>query len=162
MLTSVSTLVVRVSNMREKVNELLIEEANNFPINRFVKSDGSINRTKIKQLHPDFQQEALNLIFIKKAIAAHGAFFGYERVNYKTMQQQVEIYCPDHDGYYWQTARSHLEGHGCRLCAHKVVQRVTDYGTYTVPACYHKFVIDDNHIVWYNKFSKLGMEISSE
>ncbi|WLW41270.1 hypothetical protein LPEKDOOE_00185 [Salmonella phage KKP 3953] len=53
-----------VYTMRDKINELLYEEALQFPINRFTKSDGSINRIKLKQLHPDFQQDALNLIFI--------------------------------------------------------------------------------------------------
>lgn len=148
--------------MRDRINELLIAEANAFPINRFTKSDGSINRTKIKQLHPDFQQEALNLIFIKKAVAVHGDFFGYEKLKYRTMQQQVEIYCPDHRGYFMQTARSHLEGHGCRLCAHKVVTRFTEVGIYTIPACYHQFVVDGDHIIWYNKFSKVKQELKHD
>ncbi|QIO01810.1 hypothetical protein HWD28_gp108 [Salmonella phage atrejo] len=148
--------------MRDKINELLYEEALQFPINRFTKSDGSINRTKLKQLHPDFQQDALNLIFIRRAVEAHGKFFGYERVKYRTMQQQVEIYCPDHDGYFLQTARSHLEGHGCRLCAHKVVTRLTEYGVYTVPAPFHKFVVDGEHIIWYNKDQKLKQELKKD
>ncbi|CCI88444.1 hypothetical protein BN79_016 [Yersinia phage phiR2-01] len=148
--------------MRDKINELLYEEASNFPINRFTKSDGSINRTKLRQLHPDFQQDALNLIFIRKAIEVHGKFFGYEKVNYRTMQQQVEIYCPDHDGYFLQTARSHLDGHGCKQCARKVVTRLTEYGVYTVPAPFHKFVVDGEHIIWYNKDQTIKQELKKD
>lgn len=135
-----------------------------FPLSRFTNRDGSINRNKIKQLEKSHQQDALNMIFIKRAIDAHGVFFGYEKVNYVRQDRLVQIWCPDHKDYYWQSARSHLEGNGCQKCRHKMVERVTDFGTYTVPAFLHKFSIDGDSIIWYNNSKKLRkpLEIKHE
>lgn len=104
----------------------------------------------------------MNYIFISRAIDVHGVFFGYENVKYISMSQQVEIYCPDHDGYFKQTAKNHLEGYGCKHCAGKYVERTNEYGTFRVPAYLHKFMIDNDHIIWYNKSNKLRLPLTEK
>lgn len=146
-------------NIEELIEQKLVEEAESFPLHRFLTSSGTINRNKIKQIHPDFQQEALNYIFIARALKVHGAFYGYRKVKFSSMKQMVEIYCPDHDGFFKQQAQSHLAGHGCKLCAHRVVTRHTEHGDFTVPATYHNFYIDGDYIVWYNTQSKLRIKL---
>lgn len=146
--------------MQKLINEKLLEEAQAFPLNKFLKSDGSINTRKLKGLHPDFYQDALNLIFIRRAVEAHGGlFFGYEEVKFSTMRQYVKIYCYDHAGWFLQMAGTHLAGHGCHICAHRVVDRVTEVGTYTVPCSFHKYLVDEDRIIWYNNHKKLEMEL---
>lgn len=147
--------------MRDKINKAILEEALSFPLEYYLKSDGSINRTKLKSLHPDFYQDALNAIFIRKSIEVHGIFFGYENVKFSTMKQLVELYCPDHDGYFKQTAESHLKGNGCNQCSKKMVTRTNEYGSFLVPASMHQFYIDNDYIVWYNKFSKQRRKINA-
>lgn len=131
-------------------NKLLFQEAKNFPIRKFLKSDGSINTRKIKLLHPDFRQDALDCIFINKAMEVHGEFFGYEEVEFKTMSQQVNIYCPDCDTYFKQIAKYHLEGSGCPNCKHKSIERKTEYGNFVVPCIYHNYKVKDGFVVFYS------------
>lgn len=147
--------------MRDELNKAIIEEALAFPLNRFLKSDGSINRTKIQQLDKGFRQDALNNIFIARSIKRHGNFFGYERVQFKTQGQLVEIWCPDHEDYYWQNAGSHMKGSGCPSCSRKLVNRITEYGTFVVPARFHLYKQDKNHIIWYNYRDKLVLDINT-
>lgn len=127
---------------RELTNKLLIEEMLRFPTNKFLKSDGSINTRKIKLLHPDFRQDALDMIFLKKATDKHGYHFGYEETEYKTMTQQVKIYCPDHDDYFLQVARDHLAGSGCPHCKHKDAVRHTPVGDFIVPCRFTRWFIN--------------------
>lgn len=105
--------------MNKLIEDKWAKEAFDFPINKFLKIDGSTNTRRIKQLHPDFQQEALNLIFTRKAIEKHGRRYGYSEVNYSTMSQLVTIICEDH-GEFKQTAKVHLAGSGCPKCARGV------------------------------------------
>lgn len=149
-------------DINQKIEDKIYEEALAFPLSRFLKSDGSINTRKLKGLHPDFYQDALNLIFIRRAYDAHGKFFGYREVKFSTLRQYVKIYCPDHDDFFLQMAGTHLAGHGCPLCAHKVIDRVTEVGTYTVPCSFHKYLVDEDRIIWYNNHKKLEMELKNE
>lgn len=148
--------------MRDELNKAIIEEALAFPLNRFLKSDGSINRTKIQQLDKGFRQDALNNIFIARAIKQHGNFFGYERVQFKTQRQLVEIWCPDHEDYYWQNAGSHMKGSGCPSCSRKLVARITPYGTFTTPARFHLYKLEDNYIVFYNYREEFKLELNND
>jgi hypothetical protein len=102
-----------------QLEDMLAEEAANFPLNKFLKIDGSTNTRRIRQLEPDFQQEALNLIFISKAINIHGRKYGYSEVTYSTMSQLVTIICDIH-GEFKQTAKVHLNGSGCPKCARNI------------------------------------------
>lgn len=106
-----------MDDIRKQINDKLREEAENFPFHRFVKSDGSINTRRISLLNKDFQQEALNLIFIRKALQVQKEEYGYEKVKYRTSSQLVEIWCYKHQGYFKQIAKNHLAGHGCLQCA---------------------------------------------
>lgn len=146
----------------DKLRKALTMEALSFPLERFVKRDGSINRAKLRQLEPDFQQDALNFIFIRKAIDVHGIFFGYEQSVYKGMQLLVKVWCPDHEDYFTQSAKSHLAGYGCKHCASRVINRITPYGSFEVPCPLHKFSIDGDHIIWYNKFNKLRLPLENQ
>lgn len=139
---------------RELTNRLMREELENFPINRFLKSDGSINTRRIKLLNKDFQQDALDMIFLHKALKVHGIFFGYEETKFLTLNQQVKIYCPDCDSYFMQVARDHLAGSGCPNCKFKVVTRHTELGDFVVPCQYRHYRIEDDHLIFYTSKGK--------
>lgn len=104
------------SDYNYEVEESLLLEAEAFPYHRFMNISGHVNMRKIKQLHPDFQQDALNLIFIRKAVSVHHNTYGYALVEYKSMNQYVYIICKEH-GRFKQTARVHIAGSGCQQCA---------------------------------------------
>ena len=148
-----------VKPMLDKLRLELVREALSFPMGKFTRSDGSINRRQITLLHKDYQQDALNYIFIRRAIEAHGVFFGYENVKFSRMDQFVEIYCPDHEDYFRQTAKNHLDGYGCPKCREKFVTRVNEYGEFRIPAYYHKFSLDGNDIIWYTEHKKLRLPL---
>jgi len=54
-------------------------------------------------------------IFINQAKQIHGDKYDYSKVEYVNQKTKVCIICPKH-GEFWQTPKSHLMGHGCRLC----------------------------------------------
>lgn len=136
-----------------------IEDALKFPVTKFLKLDGSIDRAKILRLEPDFQQLALNFIFINKAIDAHGMHYNYSRTKYSRMDRLVSIWCPDHQGYFEQAARVHLAGHGCPKCAHKVIPRTTEYGTFNVPCSLFQYRVEDNKIIFFNKLNSKEFDL---
>ena len=53
--------------------------------------------------------------FIAKAREVHGNKYDYSKVEYKNTNTKVCIICKEH-GEFWQTANSHLSGHGCPNC----------------------------------------------
>lgn len=57
-----------------------------------------------------------NKEYIEAAIAVHGDYFGYDKVEYITSKVKVEIYCPHCQDYFWQGAGAHLGGYGCGRC----------------------------------------------
>ena len=54
--------------------------------------------------------------FIADAREIHGELYDYSRVNYIGNKHKVEIICKTH-GAFQQEAKSHLNGHGCPVCA---------------------------------------------
>ncbi len=54
--------------------------------------------------------------FIEKAHAIHNDFYDYSKVEYVNSHTQVKIMCPLH-GIFNQEPASHLQGHGCPICA---------------------------------------------
>jgi len=64
--------------------------------------------------------------FIEKANKVHNNKFGYNRVVYDGIHNKVEIYCPDHDGYFLQEPHSHLKGNACLICSGRDVNYYTD------------------------------------
>lgn len=57
--------------------------------------------------------------FIKRAKEIHGNKYDYSKVVYKNSRSMVCIICPEH-GEFWQKAGTHLEGHGCPICAREI------------------------------------------
>lgn len=53
--------------------------------------------------------------FIRKAKQVHGEKYDYSKVEYVNQLTKVCIVCPEH-GEFWQAPKSHLMGHGCKLC----------------------------------------------
>ena len=54
--------------------------------------------------------------FIEKATAVHNGFYDYSAVEYVNTHTHVQIICPIH-GAFLQVPSSHLQGHGCPICA---------------------------------------------
>jgi hypothetical protein len=57
--------------------------------------------------------------FIAKAIKIHNDFYDYKKVDFKFLQDKIEIICPIH-GEFFQSAKRHLYGNGCRKCSIKI------------------------------------------
>lgn len=92
-------------------------------------------------IHGDFEQEANSHLhgigcpycggtkkknteeFIKKAINIHGNKYNYSKVEYKGVEEKVCIICPIH-GEFWQTPHSHLNNHGCPICASSIGEKL--------------------------------------
>ena len=55
--------------------------------------------------------------FIKKAREVHGDKYGYDKVIYKTLQTNVQIFCKIHKEYFVQNPYIHLQGSNCPKCA---------------------------------------------
>jgi len=53
--------------------------------------------------------------FIKKATIVHNNRYDYSLVNYQGKDKKIKIICPVH-GIFEQSAKSHLNGHGCHYC----------------------------------------------
>jgi len=53
--------------------------------------------------------------FIRKAVAAHGDKYNYEKAIYVNCRTKVTIICPEH-GEFEQNTRLHMEGNGCPEC----------------------------------------------
>ena len=55
--------------------------------------------------------------FIRRARQIHGNKYDYSKTEYVNQTTKVCIICPIH-GEFWQTPNGHLEGKGCKFCAH--------------------------------------------
>lgn len=53
--------------------------------------------------------------FIEEATEVHNSKYIYNRVNYTSARDKVEIFCSAH-GYFLQSPQDHLAGKGCREC----------------------------------------------
>lgn len=53
--------------------------------------------------------------FITRARAVHGNKYDYSMVEYRDVDAQVTIICPEH-GEFRQVAYDHTKGHGCKVC----------------------------------------------
>jgi len=54
--------------------------------------------------------------FIEKARQVHGDKYDYSKAGYVNTTKKVRIICPEH-GEFTQTARNHLKGSKCPICA---------------------------------------------
>ena len=66
--------------------------------------------------------------FIERARKVHGDKYDYSKVEYKSMNDKVEIICPAH-GSFWQLASNHLGGHGCPNCHYDETKKRKTYTT---------------------------------
>ncbi len=63
--------------------------------------------------------------FVERSKEAHGAKYDYSLVQYTNNHAKVEIVCPDH-GMFWQSAKHHMNGLGCRACSANSVSYTTE------------------------------------
>lgn len=56
--------------------------------------------------------------FVRKAIDAQPeGYYDYSESVYTKAAEKIKIFCNRHQGFFWQTANSHLAGIGCASCA---------------------------------------------
>lgn len=58
--------------------------------------------------------------FIRKSTEIHGGFYKYDKItkdNYKGINSDVEVYCPNCKKYFITNAYIHSTGHKCPVCA---------------------------------------------
>lgn len=61
--------------------------------------------------------------FIRDAILVHGDKYDYSKVEYINQLTKICIICPIH-GEFWQTPKSHLNKHGCKMCGNEKSKEV--------------------------------------
>jgi hypothetical protein len=64
--------------------------------------------------------------FIMYSEKLHSYKYDYSKAEYKNKSTKVCIICPEH-GEFWQTPHSHLIGHGCPKCGHKITDFKLSY-----------------------------------
>ena len=70
--------------------------------------------------------------FVIKARLAHGGFYDYSKVLYKSRKHKVEITCPLH-GPFWQRPEDHIKGSGCSACPLKSQSKVESLLRFNLP-----------------------------
>jgi hypothetical protein len=61
--------------------------------------------------------------FILKANDVHDGKYLYDKVNYISAIDKVDIYCNTHKEYFSQSPNNHLSGQGCRKCGNDRVKQ---------------------------------------
>ena len=83
---------------------------------------GICGKNKAAKSRKTTNEHKINL-FIKKCVDLHKNFYNYSKIlllsNFD-YDSKVEIICPEH-GSWMQRASKHMEGHGCRKCANKLI-----------------------------------------
>jgi hypothetical protein len=56
--------------------------------------------------------------FLSLAVEKHGDLYGYDEVVFVDNKTPVKIFCPEHDGFFFQTPLIHVRGFGskCNIC----------------------------------------------
>ncbi len=70
---------------------------------------------KCRHMMASIRQRQTKDHFLKRATEVHGDKYKYDMVEYKTVDQNVEILCPTH-GAFWQRPDHHYSGSGCSSC----------------------------------------------
>lgn len=102
--------------------------------------------------------------FIERCHRVWGDLYDYSKVNYVRSIDEVEIICKKH-GTFFQTANSHLSGHGCPHCANEeyleekrlyeyVIANLDD----TAERGYHFDFLNRQHIDVYSPKYNVGIE----
>lgn len=58
--------------------------------------------------------------FLEKAFKVHGSRYSYSKTVYVSATKKIEIDCSVH-GTFLQTPNNHLDGRGCKSCAHEAI-----------------------------------------
>lgn len=80
--------------------------------------------------------------FIEIANKIHNSYYGYDEVVYVNSRTHVKIYCPDHDGYFYQECASHLQGHKCGVCHNSVNSTTEEFIKKSIKVHGDKFLYD--------------------
>lgn len=78
--------------------------------------------------------------FIQKATIKHNGFYDYSQILYEKSSAKIKIICPIH-GAFEQEANSHLQGHGCPVCALSKIKN-SDYNSRVktrIKTCYKRY-----------------------
>jgi len=81
-----------------------------------INNQGGCPKCKAEAISRTFLKS--NDTFIEEALAIHGGYYDYSKVNYTNSKNKIDIICPHH-GTFKQTPNDHLNGHGCRKCGQK-------------------------------------------
>ena len=87
--------------------------------------EARIGRTNVKR-HSGKSHTQESFLAVAKEV--HNNFYDYSKVNYTKGTNKIIIICPIH-GEFEQTARKHLEGHGCKKCAKQILKNKTAHKT---------------------------------
>ena len=63
---------------------------------------------------------------LEKCIIAHGIIYDYSLFKYKDRTEKIKIICKEH-GMFSQYYTAHVNGHGCRKCAHQNHSGIYNY-----------------------------------
>lgn len=55
--------------------------------------------------------------FVIDAESSHGNSYDYTETEYVASNIALKIFCPNHQGFFWQVPETHLAGRGCPTCA---------------------------------------------
>lgn len=78
---------------------------------------------------PFHDKEELLSKFKEVGTKIHSGLYKYDKVVYINAKTDVEIYCPNHDIYFWQTIGNHLAGKRCPSCAAEIRIKKKTYTT---------------------------------
>ncbi len=129
----------------EKANSIHKDE-DGLPLYDYSKVDYNKSIEKVNIIckkHGDFEQRPGNHLqgngcptcagqnvtkesFIEKAIKIHGDKYDYSNIEYKKAIEKVNIFCKEHEGFFFQTPNAHLNGHGCNICKNKTEKKLFD------------------------------------
>lgn len=62
--------------------------------------------------------------WLKRSIEKHGDKYFYGKVKFETVDDPVLIYCRECKVWFYQTARNHMNGHGCKECQKKLLSKL--------------------------------------
>lgn len=65
--------------------------------------------------------------YIQSCIAVHGANFNYDKLEYLSAKEDVEIKCNTCKTTFWQNAHNHKNGIGCSTCSEKKAYTTETY-----------------------------------
>lgn len=65
-------------------------------------------------------------VFVQKAKQKHNGYYSYPECEYRNTRSVIPIYCPNHDGIFYQKAKDHLAGRGCNICHKRHISKFVE------------------------------------